>query len=84
VILNQNGTLFGAFRETTTTIKGKVNITGLMFDQSNYITAALDLSQDGTNQKKYSGIVRFSVANPSAASITPSFYILGGAVGKIS
>ena len=48
------------------------------------ITAALDLSQDGTTTNKQAAIIRFSVANPSATSISPAFYITGGAEGKLS
>lgn len=43
VILNKDGTLFGSFKESTNA-KGKVNITSLLFDNSNYVTVALDIS----------------------------------------
>lgn len=83
VILNVDGSLYGAFKEGNNQ-KGKVNITGALYDNFNIITLALDVSQDGTDLKRYASIVRFSVANPGAASISPSLYIQGGAVGKIS
>ncbi|TNV75036.1 hypothetical protein FGO68_gene6423 [Halteria grandinella] len=83
VVLNVDGSLYGAFKEGTNQ-KGKVNITGTLFDNSNFITLAVDASQDGSDSKKYAQIVRFSVANPSASSITPAFYIQGGAINRIS
>lgn len=83
VVLNSDGSLYGAFRESALT-KAKVNVTGMMFDSSNIITAALDISQDGTDQKRSAAIIRFSVANAAAASISPALYITGGAAGKIS
>lgn len=43
VVLNSDGSLYGAFRENALS-RAKVNVTGLMFDSSNIITAALDLS----------------------------------------
>jgi hypothetical protein len=74
VVLNVDGTLYGAFKDSLNQ-KGKMNITSLLFDSGNFITAALDLSQDGTEQKKNAAIIRFSVNNPTAASIVPTFYI---------
>ena len=65
-------------------MRGKVNITSILFDSSNMITAALDLSQDGSSTSKFGAIIRFSAANPSATSVTPAFYIQGGAAGKFS
>lgn len=83
VVLNKDGSLYGAFKESTN-IRGKVNITGLLYDSSNFIMAAIDTSQDGSDQKKNATIARFSVANPTAATITAGFYLTGGAANKIS
>ncbi len=83
VVLNFDGSYYGSFKESTN-LKGKVNITSLIYDSSNFITMALDISQDGTSSKKNAGVIRFSVANPTASSITPSLYLLGGASGKVS
>lgn len=84
VILNTaDGSFFGAFKEGSN-MRGKANITSILFDSSNMITAALDLSQDGTSTSKFASIIRFSAANPSATSITPTFYLQGGASGKFS
>lgn len=43
VVLNKDGSLYGSFKESTN-IRAKVNITGLIFDSSNFITMALDVS----------------------------------------
>ena len=43
VILNADGSLYGAFKESTN-VKAKVNITSLLFDSSNNIMVALDVS----------------------------------------
>ena len=84
VVLNSaDGSFFGAFKETSNQ-RGKVNITSMLFDSSNNIIAALDLTQDGTGTSKLAAIIRFSANNPAAASITPGFYIQGGAAGKNS
>lgn len=74
VILNFDGSLFGAFKEGAN-LRGKVNITGTLFDNSNFITLAVDISQDGSELKRYAGILRFSAATAGAASITPSLYL---------
>jgi hypothetical protein len=73
VILNLDGSLYGAFRETGAN-KGKMNISSLMYDSSNFITAAVDLSLDGTSTNRNALITRFSVGNPTATTISPSFY----------
>lgn len=83
VILNADGSLYGAFKEGSNQ-RGKVNITGTLYDNSNFITLALDVSQDGSELKRYATIARFSVATPGAASISPALYLQGGAVGKVS
>lgn len=83
VVLQKDGSLYGSFKESTN-LRGKVNTTGLIFDSLGFITAAIDASQDGTDQRKYSIITRFSVASPTATSITPTYYIQGGAVNKVS
>lgn len=75
--------MYASFKEGSNQ-RGKVNITGLLFDNSNLITASLDLSVDGSATNKQAAIIRFSAANPTATSVTPSFYIAGGAAGKIS
>lgn len=43
VILNKDGSIYSSFKETYN-LKGKVNITGLVFDSSDFITAAIDSS----------------------------------------
>lgn len=43
VVFNADGTLYGSYRESTL-VRGKANITSLLFDSSNFITAALDIS----------------------------------------
>jgi hypothetical protein len=43
VVLNSDGSFYGAFKESTN-LRGKVNITSLIFDSSNFITMALDIS----------------------------------------
>ena len=73
VVLNLDGSLYGAFRETGAN-KGKMNISSLIYDSSNYITAAVDLSLDGTSTNRNALITRFSVGNLTAPTITPSFY----------
>lgn len=84
VILNcLDGSLYGSFKEGNN-MRGKVNITSILFDSSNMITAALDLTQDGSATSKFGAIIRFSAANPAAASVTPAFYMQGGAAGKFS
>ncbi len=65
-------------------MRGKLNITSMLFDSSNTIIAALDLTQDGTSNNKFAAIIRFSANNPAATSITPGFYIQGGAASKMS
>ena len=43
VVLNFDGSLYGAFKEGTG-LRGKANITSLIYDSSNFITMALDVS----------------------------------------
>lgn len=83
VVMNRDGSLYGSFKESTN-LRGKVNVTGLIFDSLGFITAAIDASQDGTDQRRWSIITRFSVASPNATAITPTYYISGGAVNKVS
>jgi hypothetical protein len=52
VVLNKDGSLYSAFRENTASARGKVNITGMLFDQSNFIILGLDFSPDGTDIKR--------------------------------
>lgn len=52
VILNKDGTLSGAYRESVALARGKVNITGMIYDSSNFITLALDFSPDGNSVKR--------------------------------
>jgi hypothetical protein len=49
VIINKDGTLSGAYRENIALSRGKVNITGMLFDSSNFVTLALDYSPDGNS-----------------------------------
>jgi hypothetical protein len=51
-VLNKDGSFYSAFRENTATARGKVNITGMLFDSSNFITLGLDFSPDGTDLKR--------------------------------
>ena len=83
VVLNLDGSLYGAFRETAAN-KGKMNMTSLLFDSSNFITAAVDLSLDGSSTNRVALIARFSVGNAAATTITPTFYQIGGTTGQIS
>jgi hypothetical protein len=52
VVLNKDGSLYSAFRENTANARGKVNITGMLFDSLNFITLGLDFSPDGTDVKR--------------------------------
>jgi len=52
VVLNKDGTLYSAFRENTVNARGKVNITGMLFDASNFLILGLDFAPDGTNVKR--------------------------------
>ena len=74
VVLNADGSYYGSFKESAN-LRGKVNITGLAFDSNNFITMAIDASQDGTALKKYATIIRFSVNNPTSTAITPTYYL---------
>lgn len=67
-ILNKDGSLFSTYRETTQ-VRGRVM--GLLFDNYNYVTAALDVSLDGTAFKRNSVIVKFSVGVSTASGVTP-------------
>ena len=51
-VLNKDGSFYSAFRENTATARGKVNITGMLFDSFNFITLGLDFSPDGTDLKR--------------------------------
>jgi hypothetical protein len=52
VVLNKDGSLYSAFRENTASARGKVNITGMLYDASNFLILGLDFSPDGTNLKR--------------------------------
>lgn len=67
-VFNKDGSFFAAFREHTTNARGKVNVTGMLFDASNFITLALDFSVDGTASKRQAVLTRF---NAGTASATP-------------
>jgi hypothetical protein len=81
VILNKDGSFFSSYRETNL-IRGRVM--GLLFDNYNFVTAALDVSLDGTALKRNSVIVKFSVGVPSASGVTPSFLISAGNTLRVS
>ena len=49
VVLNKDGSLYSAFRENTIPARGKVNITGMLYDASNFLILGLDFSADGTD-----------------------------------
>jgi hypothetical protein len=52
VVLNKDGTLYGAYREGTTNAKGKISPNGMIFDSANMITIGVDMSADGTTTKR--------------------------------
>lgn len=43
VIMNKDGSLYGAFKDAAN-LRGKVNITSLVYDSTNFITAVIDAS----------------------------------------
>jgi hypothetical protein len=61
VVLNKDGTLYGAYRENTL-LRGKVFAGGMIFDSSNTITLALDTAPTGLSTRRQAVINRFSVA----------------------
>jgi len=61
VVLNKDGTLYGAYRENTL-LRGKVFPGGMIFDSSNTITLALDTAPTGLSTRRQAVINRFSVA----------------------
>lgn len=61
VVLNKDGTLYGAYRENTL-LRGKVFAGGMIFDLSNTITLALDTAPTGLSTRRQAVINRFSVA----------------------
>jgi len=79
VILNKDGSYHGAFRENTLNAKGKINITGMIYDNLGFITLGLDFAPDGTAAKRQAILTRFNVATTPTTLITPVFYQGGGA-----
>ncbi len=78
VVLNKDGSLYSAFRENTANARGKVNITGMLFDSLNFITLGLDFSPDGTDVKRQAVLTRFSVGNIASPTFNTLFYLVGG------
>ncbi len=62
VIINKDGSLSGAYRENVALARGKVNITGMLFDSSNFVTLGLDYSPEGSSVKRQAVLNRFSVS----------------------
>jgi hypothetical protein len=56
----------------------------MIFDSSNFVTAVLDLSFDGTSSKRLAQIMRFSVGTASVSSFTPQFLVQGGNSARLS
>jgi hypothetical protein len=52
VVLNRDGTFFGAFRESTTNARSKVSPNGIIFDSGNMITVGLDFAPEGTSTRR--------------------------------
>ena len=52
VILNKDGSFYGSYKENQAMARGKVQVTGMIFDSSNMITLGLDFSIDGTAVKR--------------------------------
>jgi len=63
VILNRDGSFFGAFRENTLNARGKINITGMIYDNLGFIILALDFSPDGTATRRQALLTRFNVGS---------------------
>lgn len=78
VVLNKDGSLYSAFRENTASARGKVNITGMLFDASNFLTLALDFSPDGTDVKRQAVLTRFSLGSIASPTFNTLFYLVGG------
>ena len=52
VVLNRDGTFFGAYRESNTNARGKVSPNGIIFDSANMITVGLDFAPEGTSTRR--------------------------------
>jgi hypothetical protein len=61
VIFNRDGSLFGAFRENNLNARGKINITGMIYDNFGFITLAIDFSPDGLSTRRQALLTRFNV-----------------------
>jgi hypothetical protein len=84
VVLNQDGTLYGAYRESTTLARAKISPNGMIFDSSNMITVGLDYSVDGTATKRQAIMTRFSVGTTTATTFNAQFYVVGGSTSSNS
>lgn len=86
VVLNKDGSLYGSYKENLAMARGKVQVTGMIFDSSNMITIGLDYSVDGTATKRQALINRFSVSQTLVGTFNTQFYVIGGAsaTGTIS
>ena len=61
VVLNKDGTFYGAYRESTNNAKGKVSPGGMIYDSANMITVGVDFSPFGTSTQRQAILNRFSV-----------------------
>ena len=86
VVLNKDGSLHGSYKENLAKARGKVQVTGMIFDSSNMITIGLDYSVDGTATRRQALVNRFSVSQTLEGTYNTQFYVLGGAsaTGSIS
>jgi len=83
VILNsKDGSFHGAYRENTANARGKINVTGMIFDQSGFLTIALDFSPDGTAAKRQAVLTRFSVVSAPTTPYNTIFYFAGGSTSN--
>jgi hypothetical protein len=60
VVLNKDGTLYGAYRENTEA-RGKVFVGGMIYDSSNMITVAVDFAPTGLSNRRQAVLNRFPV-----------------------
>lgn len=80
VVFSKDGTLVGAFRENTANAKGKISISGMLFDSQGMVSLALDFSPDGTTIKRQAVMVRFNVGSTASSTFNTQFYVIGGSI----
>ncbi len=78
VVLNKDGSLYGAYREGQTNARAKISPTGMIYDSSNMITVGLDFAIDGTSTKRLAVLNRFPVTQTTAGTFNTQFYLIGG------